>query len=355
MKVGMFRLYRYYTDQNENILKKLFLKITRKLKRLKLEKKYFNVLNKACLDNSIELMWFVTPAYEYVTVPYIYTVWDLQHRLQSYFPEVSVAGWKFEDREKRYNFVLPRAAYVLTGNQAGKNEIINFYGIPEQRVKMLPLPTPDFVLNQTKNQNNLLEKYKLPKNYLFYPAQFWPHKNHIVILLALKVLKEKYNLDFVAVFTGSDKGNLKYIKEKTKDFGLGKKVYFLGFVSQGELVQLYKNAFALVFASFFGPDNIPPLEAFALNCSVIAAQVSGSEYQLAGAAILFDPKNEQDLADKIKTFHDNPDLKTDLIKKGKDKALNWTAENYLQGVLKIIDEFELIRRCWSNKQVYKES
>ena len=354
-EIKFVQLNRYYANQNENIFKKLFLKIPRKLKRLKLEKKYFTALNKACLDNNIELMWFVTPAYEYVTVPYIYTVWDLQHRLQSYFPEVSVAGWKFEDREKRYNVVIPRAAYVITGNQAGKNEIVNFYGIPKQRIKTLPLPTPDFVLNQTEKQNNLLEKYKLPKHYLFYPAQFWPHKNHIVILLALNILKEKYNLDFSVIFTGSDKGNLKYIKEKTKKLGLEKKVYFLGFVSTEELVQLYKNAFALVFPSFFGPDNIPPLEAFVLNCPVITAQVSGSEYQLAGAVMLFDTKNEQDLADKIKKLYDNPNLKADFIRKGEEKALNWTAENYLQGVLKIIDEFEPIRRCWSSEKVYKES
>ena len=111
----------------------------------------------------------------------------------------------------------------------------------------------------------------------------------------------------------------------------------------------------MVFASFFGPDNIPPLEAFALNCPVIAAQVSGSQYQLAGAAILFDPKSEQDLADKIKKLYSNLNLKTDLIIKGKEKALKWTANEYLQDVIKIIDEFEPIRRCWSNKQVYKES
>ena len=350
-ELSFVKLNRYYSAQDENLLKRLFLKIPRKIKRIKLKKQYQNPLNKAVFENRIELMWFVTPAFENVDIPFIYTVWDLAHRTQSYFPEVSVTGWNFERREERYNFVIPRASYVIIGNQAGAKDLNRFYNIPDQKIKTIPLPVPDFVFNSFK-EVNLKEKYGITKTFLFYPAQFWPHKNHIVILLALKILKEKYGLDFQVVFTGSDKGNLEYIKEKTKELNLQNMVYFLDFVPLRDLAQLYKQAFALVFPSFLGPDNIPPLEAFALNCPVVAANVDGAEYQLNDAAILFDPKSEQDLALAIKRLNNEKDLRDILTKRGKEKVKEFSCQNYIKKIEKIIDEFELIRRCWSSKNRY---
>ncbi len=347
--VQFVKINRFYPDQKECLLKKLALKIPRKILRSLQIKKYKSALNKIVLENKIDLMWFITPAYEQVEVPYVYTIWDLQHRKQTYFPEVST-NLEFENRERSYKFVVSKASFIVTGNQAGKDDVCNFYNYSRERIKTLPLPTPDFVLN-----DDFRKEVDLPdKGWVFYPAQFWPHKNHIVILYALKILKEKYNLDFNVIFTGSDKGNLDYIKDQIVQLSLQENVEFLGFVSTQKLVQLYKNAFALLFTSFFGPDNIPPLEAFALGCPVIAANVSGSDYQLKDAALLFDPKSEFELADCIKKLYDDQDLRSLLIKKGLEIAKSWTAKEYVDGVYKIISDFEPIRRCWSSKKSYKE-
>lgn len=360
--IKFVKINRFYPNSNESFIKRLFLKIPRKILRVLQNRKYKNALNKTVLENNIELMWFATPAYEQVDITYVYTVWDLQHRLQTYFPEVS-SGDIFEKREKSYNFIIPKASFVITGNDAGKKEISKFYNYPDNRIKTLPLPTPDFVLREKfeRNIELLCEQNFFPKTrrslgvgWVFYPAQFWPHKNHIVILHAIKILKEKYGLDFKVVFTGADKGNLDYIKSKILEFGLENQVKFLGFVSVEKLVELYKNAFALIFPSFFGPDNIPPLEAFAMRCPVIAAEVPGSEYQLKDAALLFDPKNEIDLATAIKKLYEDTELRHKLIKKGFEIAQNWTSKEYVEGILKIVDDFEPIRRCWSTKRVYKE-
>ena len=79
-------------------------------------------------------MYFPSPiALRAVTVPYVMTIWDLQHRLQPYFPEVSVkgkGGGEFEEREAFYQKYLPKASYIIIGNQAGKNQVMNFYNIP---------------------------------------------------------------------------------------------------------------------------------------------------------------------------------------------------------------------------------
>lgn len=309
-------------------------------------------LNRAILQHHIELVWFTTiPYYEPVEAPYFITVWDLQHRLQPYFPEVSVSGWTWDKREQFYQYVLPRAASVITGTQAGKNEVVAFYRIPPERVKILPLPTPDFVRQAGVSAGSGFSGIMPP--YLFYPAQFWPHKNHVAVLLALKILVEREQLDFCVVFTGSDKGNLQHVQETATELGLNERVHFRGFVPREELIQLYRNAFALVFPSFFGPDNLPPLEAFALGCPVVAAQVSGADEQLGDAALFFDPKDEVQLATAIKALRDSPDLRERLVERGHARARQWTPSDYALKICDLADEFRAIRRCWSNHEPFR--
>jgi len=335
--------------ERDTLFHKVKRRIFKKNQKIVCDKDIFNNM---LHEKRIEIVWFPTPSYIPVDVPFFYTVWDLQHRLQSFFPEVSVTGFTFENREKYYRSIIPRAAYVFIGNDAGKRNVVDFYGVPEERVKTLPLPTPDFLFDTHKVKDSIFKKHKISKNYLFYPAQFWPHKNHILILFALKILKEKHGLGFDIVFTGSDKGNLSYIQEKVLEFGLQQNVHFLGFVSVEHLVELYKNAFALVFLSFFGPDNIPPLEAFALKCPVIAASVSGAEYQLGDAALLFDPKNEYDLVSAIKKLRDDFVLRDTIVARGLSRAKAWTAKDYVHRIIENIDEFSVFRRCWSSKEKY---
>jgi hypothetical protein len=62
----------------------------------------------------------MVPRTEPLSVPYIASVWDLEHRKQPYFPEVSTTGWTWSARENVYNALLPRASMVITGTQAGK-------------------------------------------------------------------------------------------------------------------------------------------------------------------------------------------------------------------------------------------
>jgi glycosyltransferase involved in cell wall biosynthesis len=352
-KTKFIKIDRGFGLTGESFLKKQFLRIPRKIKRMQVQKKFGGPLNQVVTENKIDLMWFAMPAFEFVGVPFIYTVWDLQHRLQSYFPEVSITAWLYEDREKRYSYAIPRAAYVVIGNQAGKDEVIKFYGLPEQRVKSIPLPVPEFALNSNSNTAIDLSAYKLPEKFLFYPAQVWPHKNHIVILLALKILKKKFGINLHVVFTGSDKGNLNFVKQKVQDLGLVQQVHFLNVVPVNVLVELYKKAFALVFPTFFGPDNIPPLEAFALGCPVIASKVSGAECQMGDAAMLFDPKNENELAEAIMQLMNDNKLRKLLTERGKERVKRFTVDKYFESIVGIIDEFEPIRRCWADGSEYK--
>jgi glycosyltransferase involved in cell wall biosynthesis len=300
---------------------------------------------KSLRENQVDLTFSFVPNSPTVNYPYIVTVWDLQHRLQSYFPEVSAFG-EWENRENIYIKILNRAAIIVTGTAIGKAEIERFYQIPAERIKVIPLFTPQLTLNSCGENEAVSSKYGIPDRYLFYPAQFWPHKNHIGLLLAIKCLKEKYNLEFSLVLVGADQGNEAYVREMVVQLDLSNQVYFLGFVPQSDMPQLYQNAFALTFLSFFGPDNLPPLEAMALGCPVIAANVSGASEQLQAAALLVDPKQPEEIALAVKSLLEDAALRQNLIEAGSLRAKQWKADDYIREIFSVLDDFEAIRRCW---------
>jgi len=308
--------------------------------------RYVRRLKQAVDDLGIEVMWFVGPYYADVDIPYIFTVWDLQHRLQPWFLEVSANG-EWRRREKMYATAIPRASAVIIGTESGRAEIVQFYRVPPERVKLIPHPTPGFALDASQDSGReVLTKYRIPEGYLFYPAQFWPHKNHVCLLWAVKILREKHNLVLPVVFVGSDMGNLPYVRHMVGELGLSTQVHFLGFVPQEDLVGLYRNAFALTYLTFFGPENLPPLEAFALGCPVVASNVSGAQEQLGDAALLVDPRNEEEVAMAVKSLYEDLELRRTLVQRGLERASRWTGQDFVKSVFSILDDFEPVRRCW---------
>ena len=104
------------------------------------------------------------------------------------------------------------------------------------------------------------------------------------------MLKDKHNIELDVVFSGGDAGNLDYIKSIVRTLDLTKQVYFLGFIDNDDVVSLYKNSLALVMPTYFGPTNIPPIEAFILGVPVLYSDLPELTDQVRGAALLLDLK-----------------------------------------------------------------
>ena len=112
------------------------------------------------------------------------------------------------------------------------------------------------------------------------------------LLLAFKELNKEFP-EYKLVFTGSDKGNKKYIEEFTVKSGLSSNVVFTGFINNETLYTLYKNATAMVMPSFLGPTNMPLIEASELNCPVLCSNIKGHREIMQDGAYYFDPLDHQ--------------------------------------------------------------
>lgn len=297
----------------------------------------------------IQVMYYYTSLYHSVDLPQVVTVWDLNHNDIPAFPEVSRRG-EFARREKHYNDCLPRATRILVGNNTGKNEICTYYPIDERKIRTIPMFTPQDIFHLEPDER-ILEKYGLEKNrFIYYPAQFWAHKNHIRIVKALKELKNR-GINLTCVFSGVGT-RMKFIKRKVSEFGLDSQVKFVGFITREEVCALYKNALALTYASAYGPDNIPPLEALYFECPAIVSNIRGHLEQLGDNVTFFDVFDHIDLANKIEDVMKNG-ISDEKKQKGKNIAIERSSDNYVKQAIDVVSELEPIVDCWEYNDAFK--
>lgn len=296
--------------------------------------------------DGIELVWFPTTYAEDVEQPYVCTVFDLEHRIKPWFPEVSARG-EFERRERFFRRYLPKATRVIVPNEAGLEQVRDLYRVPAANCLALAHPTPDFALraaDEGRRDPAALRALGVDGPFLLYPAQFWPHKNHAGALDALAELRVRGSgLSLVCV--GSDKGQLDHVRRQVHARGLGDAVKLLGFVADDDLVALYQHARALIYLSRFGPENLPPLEAFALGCPVVAGEVPGVRAQMGDAALVVDAADPGAVADAVELTGEAGERER-LVTAGAERARSWTADDYVRRVIAFLDEFETERRLW---------
>lgn len=288
----------------------------------------------------IDIFWIVTPWEIDITYPYIYTVWDLGHRVTTYFPEMSL-NREWDIREKNYNRMLPRASYILTGNETGKQEILDNYSVSSNKIRIAPFPISAFCFGEEKKP-----QFEIPEKYFFYPAQFWAHKNHICILKALLELKNKYSIEATVFFSGSDYGNKAYIQEKTKEYGLDKNVRFTGFLEESELKYIYTHATAMIYSSQLGPNNLPPIEATYLECPIIISDIPGHKEQLGESALFFDGTKPYELCEHMYKVWNDETYRNNMIVKERTLAEEYKKIRYVDAILDILDEYGNIREMW---------
>lgn len=258
-------------------------------------------------------------------------VHDLMHRYEGRFPEI---GSTYRERELLFQNVARNTSVILTDSVLGKRQFQESYLKQKGRrpkIKVLPYIVPEHVLKEQEEQT------AVPEKYVFYPAQFWSHKNHINLVKAIRLLKEEIP-DICLVLTGSEKNSMNQVKEYAAANGLKKQLLLKGFVSDGVITYLYKHAVCLVMPTYFGPTNIPPLEAMALGCPVAVSNKYAMPQQVGKAGLLFDPDSPEEIADCIRRIWTDEPLRRRMVKEGYRQIRRWTPDDFERTFMEIILE-----------------
>jgi glycosyltransferase involved in cell wall biosynthesis len=295
--------------------------------------KYFDTFSKSFIQQKCDLWVFPSQdIWSYsLPVPALGTTHDLMHRYERQFPEAG-SRKEYNIREIHYSRMCKKASGILVDSGLGKQQLIESYHVPESKVHVLPFIAPKYIY-ETKKCVSL--KYNLPQKYLFYPAQFWEHKNHKALVRAISLIIAKLP-DLKMVFVGSPNNGFTSLNNLIKKLGLQKIFIFLEQVPDEQMKGLYTNARALIMPTFFGPTNIPPLEAFACGCPVAVSNIYGMPEQVGDAGLLFNPRSDVEIADTIYKLWTDNDIIQNLINMGHQKNKEWGQTQFNQRLLEII-------------------
>jgi glycosyltransferase involved in cell wall biosynthesis len=224
----------------------------------------------------------------------ITSIHDLMHRYESQFPEVGDPA-EVRLRDNLYSNICRYSYRILVDSEVGKKHVLDSYGMEyKEKIKVLPYVIPDY-LESKKADFAIFSKFNISEKFFFYPAQFWSHKNHLRLIKAFAVVKQSYP-ETTLVLSGGKKNGYAEAVALVQTLGLNDSVIFPGYISEEEMIALYSKTAALVMPTFFGPTNIPPLEAISFRANVVYSKIYAYQEFLPSDVIFVDPKDVDDIA-----------------------------------------------------------
>ena len=235
----------------------------------------------------------------------IYWIPDFQ---DCYYPEFFQKEDLLVRKSKAINILNSENTLVVSSKSA-KRDYETFYGIKKE---LFVIPFISCIENDIRKidqnfEKSIIEKYGLQsRNYAIVCNQFWQHKNHIVVLKAIKNLAGKLS-DFKIVFTGElkDSRDVEYskmVKDLLESPEIKEKIIVTGFIKREEQLVLMKNSDFIIQPSLFEGWGTVLEDAKVLDQRVILSDIPVHREQQYEKCELFDPYSDTELSEKIVKF-----------------------------------------------------
>jgi glycosyltransferase involved in cell wall biosynthesis len=245
-------------------------------------------------------------------LPTIGWIPDFQHRhLPSFFETQDL-----EKRDAQFQDIATNCTRVILSSHEAQKDFSQFYPKFAEKAEVL-----QFVISSSASKNRttfetVKTKYHIEEPYFFLPNQFWEHKNHTVVIEALKLASEK-GCQLNVVCTGSTEDyrrpeyfrSLKALIEKYK---IEQFIKILGIVPYDDLLILFQNAKAIINPSLFEGWSTTVEEAKALGKFIILSDIKVHREQNPKDAVYFNAKDSVDLVEKMIHANAQDEIKTTL-------------------------------------------
>ncbi len=181
---------------------------------------------------------------------------------------------------------VKKAVEIVTPSKTVKSEIIEYYGLPEDKIVV----TYEGVSKKAdKPTFDVRMKHKIDFDYFLYVGNTYPHKNLKRAVEALLRLNKKRGKSIKLLMICSRNVFVKRFGEEISKLGAGNVVNMLGYVPDQDLQALYTNSIAFVFPSISEGFGLPGLEAMSAGTIVLASQIDVFKEIYQDVPIYFDP------------------------------------------------------------------
>ena len=239
-----------------------------------------------------------------------------------------------------FNSTVKKARLIITPSQATKGDLIKYFKVPAKKIRVIYEGTePDFrVIKNHGKIEKLKEKYGLAKPFILYVGVWRNHKNIVGLIKAFDILLKKYKGDYQLVIAGKEDSYYPEIKKIHQQLGLKDRIIYPGFVPDKELPLIYNAASLFALPSFYEGFGLVALEAMACGTPVVSSKTASLPEVLGSAAIFFDPKNPEEMAEVLARVLKDNNLQKDLIIKGLERAEKYSWSQMAKETLKIYEE-----------------
>lgn len=287
---------------------------------------------------------FTAPTYFEPGIPTVCTIYDLQYKTYPGFFAVEDAA----HRDRIFIEACHRATSLAAISEYSRNTAIAQGGIDPARIRTIYLRMAQRISLEAEHEKGVLSHLGLTtRRYLIYPANFWKHKNHEMLLTAFGMACHDGGLeaDIKLVCTGALKERQEWLMGAAHAMNLEDRVLFPGYLSNTELAALMANCSGMVFPSLYEGFGLPVIEAMAASVPVACSNTTSLPEVAADAAILFDPRIPTQIAQAMVSLVKNEALRTRLIQAGQRRAAEFSNSEHMAN-----EYWELFQYALANEQ-----
>ena len=238
----------------------------------------------------------------------VITILDMTHE---YFPESFSKLDKTSEWKKQS---IPKADGLICISESTRRDLIKMFNVPEEKTRVIYLGN--------SVDTNIISPRVIKDNYILFVGDRKGYKNFMLLLNAFAALKDVNNSYKLVCYGGGSVSNQE--SKLIASNGLEDKVIFDG-GDDRKLANFYKYASVFVYPSKYEGFGIPPLEAMAIGCPVIASNISSIPEVVGDAGLYIDPDSIDDMKSNLQLILGDEMLRQDLVNKGfeQSKKFSW--------------------------------
>jgi glycosyltransferase involved in cell wall biosynthesis len=280
---------------------------------------------------------FTALTYAEPGIPVVSVICDLQHMDYPQF----FAAQELDTRKSFYTEVSRRADAIICISESTRESVIRLLKTDPEKTYPVHICIQSRLAGRDSSRmsEHLRALHIDERPFMFYPANFWPHKNHRMLLTAYGMYVSRHpDSELDLVFTGALDDAQRDLQEQVKRMGLERYVHFLGYLPEDQLIAVWRGCSFLIFPSLYEGFGIPVLEAMQFGKPVLCSNVTSLPEVAGDAALYFDPRKPAEIVQCLEKIIGNRELAADLVNRGHERLPQFQPQEMVKRYLQCIEE-----------------
>lgn len=235
---------------------------------------------------------------------------------------------------------LNRSNLIITPSLFTKNELIDVFGIPKEKIRPIYLGVePSFCPQTAQETEASLTKHNLVHGqYILSVGTLEPRKNLEKTLNAYMQLPQVMRKHYPLIIVGMKGWKTSPLEQKIEPLIRSGEIRLLGYLTREDLVSITAGALTLVYPSIYEGFGLPPLEAMSCGVPVISSNISSLPEVIGDGGILINPQDTDELKEAMETLISSPDIRTIYAKKALEKSQTFSWKRCVEETLSVYKE-----------------